>query len=113
MLGTHVPRPTCVRRRFISRQHGTLLLLLLLLWLWVYLICISQAPSSILTAAKLSNHVVNEVNLSWALCVRRQRRTNWVGSGSDSGIAELVKGLPKWLMNMSTERWVQVLEGKC
>lgn len=38
---------------------------------------------------------------------------NWVGSGSDSGIAELVKVLPKWLMNMSTERWVQVREGKC
>lgn len=76
MLGTHVPRPTCARRRFISRQHGTLLLLhrLLLLLLCAYLICISQAPSSILTAAKLSNRVVNEVNPSWALCVRRQRR---------------------------------------
>lgn len=30
---------------------------------------------------------------------------NWVGFGSSSGsgIAELVKGLPKWLMNMSTD----------
>lgn len=69
MLGTHVPRPTCARRRFISRQHGALLLRL-----WAYLICISQAPSSILKAAKLSNQAVNEVNPSWALCVRRQRR---------------------------------------
>lgn len=103
VLGTHVPRPTCARRRFISRQHGTLLLLLRL---WAYLICISQAPSSILTAAKLSNRVVNEVNPSWALCVRRQRRR------TGSVLVELVKALPKWLMNMSTEAWVQVRDWK-